>query len=157
MTPITHLSYKIDKERILKIANDLRNATGGDYVPPKDEFGYLKDYVSVVEIRDNEYVNQIIKDLELRGTCYPKVGWVKPYTHLTEHVDYETLVSVNFLLSDDLAPVTFGGVDYYYTTALLNPQVPHEVKNGDKERILFRISIVDETYESLVERIPYKL
>ena len=155
---ITHLSYKVDKERLLKIANEKRiQQDGGVYKPTREEFSYLKKDVSVVEFIDDEYATQIINDLQLIGMCIPKMGWLKPHAHLTEHVDYETLASINFLLSDDPAPVTCSNIDHYYTAAVLNTQAPHAVKNGDTERILFRIAILEETYESLVARIPYKI
>jgi len=77
---------------------------------------------------------------------------------LPYHTDRSTKCSVNMILNDrDPAPVKFrvDGVEteYHYHIALLNTTVEHSVENGPEDRILFKISVFDEAYESVAAKI----
>ena len=77
---------------------------------------------------------------------------------LPYHTDRSTQCSVNMILSEgDPASVKFkvDGVEqeYNYQLALLNTQQEHSVENGPEDRILFKISVFDEDFESVVAKI----
>lgn len=78
---------------------------------------------------------------------------------LPYHTDRSTECSVNMILSGESAPVKFRQngeeAEYNYELALLNTQVEHSVVNGDTDRILFKISIFDETFEDVAAKITY--
>ena len=148
---LTRLNYPLDKELFLGIANRLKE-TAKPYSDPRYP-GYALDNWLIEHYTDNS-INKLMKDLQIEGK--PRFYWLKENTVLPEHVDNGTQCSVNIILTDDAAPVTFSGIDYYYSQALLNTTVPHSVTNGPKERILLKISIFDETYEQLSARIGYK-
>lgn len=150
MSPVTLLDYPLDRERLLASAalarlqaqayQDWRSNT------PMD-FWQIATY-------SDEYIEQIQQDLAISGK--PRFYWAAANSVIPVHIDYNTQCAVNFVLSDSPAPVTFRGKDYLYTQAVLNTSQPHSVTNGSVERILFKISLFDENYESLIARIPYK-
>lgn len=77
---------------------------------------------------------------------------------LPYHTDRSTQCSINMILSEgDPASVKFrrNGVEqeYNYRLALLNTQEEHSVENGPEDRILFKISVFDEDYESVAAKI----
>ena len=49
--------------------------------------------------------------------------------------------------------MTVNGNDVVYTCSLLNVTKLHSVKNENEERILFKISIYSDTYESYLKRL----
>jgi hypothetical protein len=59
-------------------------------------------------------------------------------------------------LSDDNTAITINDKDYFYKNALLNTTQPHSVKNGNKERLLFKISILNESFEAVANKILKK-
>jgi hypothetical protein len=109
--------------------------------------------------KNHWYIKRILEDFELLdNAASPKFHWLAPNSVLETHVDEMTKCSINFLLSSDLAPVTFENkYSFNYKQALLNTKAPHGVKNGPKARLVFRISYHAETYEELSKRIKYKI
>lgn len=89
--------------------------------------------------------------------CRPRFYIQKPNSTIPFHVDRGTLCSLNILLSDNLAPITFKSGNIYYKSALLNTQEPHAVYTGAETRILYKISIFDKTYQELRDVLPSKL
>ena len=72
---------------------------------------------------------------------------------ISQHTDYLTQCSLNFNLGKNPSPVSVNGNDVVYTCSLLNVQKPHSVQNGYDERILFKISIYSDTYESYLKKL----
>ena len=161
---ITYLNYPIDKEKMLKIAEEARAHITPYQHPFYKDHDPLPNW-KTVHGYDSDYARQIMRDLEV-------IGWIDFYFHapntiLPPHVDPRCRCGINFVLTGYDAPVTFhesllrpgvaGGtsVDYYYEQAALNTSLPHSVKSSSTERILFKICIQNESYESVVSRIPY--
>ena len=73
------------------------------------------------------------------------------------HTDRGTQCSVNVILSDQPAPISFRIQNkisnYHYKVALINTQLEHSVQNGSEDRILFKISIFDENFDSVAAKI----
>jgi hypothetical protein len=72
---------------------------------------------------------------------------------IPEHVDNGTLCGLNFILTDNASPITFGDKDYLYEAALVDTTVPHSVKNNNHERVMFKISIFNKRFEEVAEQI----
>lgn len=73
------------------------------------------------------------------------VGW---------HTDGgEVICALNLLLDGDPCPVEFEDGKHSYQLALLDVQARHRIINdSDKQRILFRISFMDGTYEEVRDK-----
>jgi hypothetical protein len=102
----------------------------------------------------DDYITQIMKDFDIIGS--PRFYWLDANTMIPPHIDNETTCSINFLLSDNLAAVNFESNQFYYRQCLLNTKKIHWVSNGNSQRILFKISVFNETYQQLASRIRYR-
>jgi hypothetical protein len=153
MGPILHLNYKIDKPRLLNEALSVKhNATG--YTDSRYPDLKMNDWL--VGYHSSEYVEKIMNDFGVTGK--PRFYWLQPHAVIPEHIDNGTLCGLNFILTDHASPITFSGVDYFYEAILVDTTKPHSVKNNDHERIMFKISIFNETFEQVADRIkPYVL
>lgn len=88
----------------------------------------------------------------------PRFYILEAKTSLMMHVDQDTSCSLNFVLSENPAPVRFGsGKSYFYKTALLNTSLRHAVDKTENDRILFKISIKNESFETVKQKIIKKL
>ncbi len=65
------------------------------------------------------------------------------------HKDRGTECSFNFVLSDGSDNVSFEDGEMNYRTALLNTQKMHGVFNTKEDRILFKVSIKEKTFEEI--------
>jgi len=83
----------------------------------------------------------------------PKFYILEANTQLLPHIDQDTTCSINFLLSDGAAPVRFSDNEYYYRTALLNTSRKHSVDKYPTDRILFKLSVKDESFSSVKQKI----
>ena len=77
--------------------------------------------------------------------------WVDKDFELSWHIDDATRCksSVNVIMTEDPAPVTFREGDFYYKCAALDVMQEHAVFNKDKERVLMRISFRTLTHSEL--------
>ena len=150
MSPVTLLDYPLDRERLLASAVRAR-ASAQSYQDWRSNTPM--DFWKIAQYND-EYIDQIQNDLGVTGK--PRFYWAAANSIIPTHIDYNTKCAVNFVLSENLAPVTFRGKDYHYTQAVLNTSQPHSVVNGPEERVLFKISVFEESYEELVARIPFR-
>jgi hypothetical protein len=150
MKPITHLNYPINKDRLLVLADSIKNVAS-PYTDPRYPDAVLDTWL-ILKYND-DYIEQIMDDFGVKGS--PRFYWQEPNSVLPMHVDNNTTCSINFVLTDDPAPVTVEDVDYVYEQAVLDTTKLHGVNTNDEERILLKISIFDESYEDLVKRIPF--
>jgi len=150
MPPVTLLDYPLDRDRLLASASLARiSATAySDFRTDKPMTNWL------IAPYTDHYIEQIQKDLQVQGK--PRFYFAAANYIVPRHIDNGTLCAINFILSDTAAPVTYDGENYHYTQAVLDTSRTHSVVNGAVERILFKISLLNESYESLVNRIPYK-
>ena len=149
---LTHLHYPLDVKKCLKIASKAY-INAEEYT---DNSGVYKPGQSIdhwlVGRHQHEYFDLVMKDLNIKGR--PRFYWLEADTVLDEHVDFNTTCSVNFVLSENAAPVTVGGQDFFYKQGLLNTTIPHSVTNSGTERILLKFSIFDVSYEDVLKLIP---
>lgn len=145
------LQYPLDKAILLESARRARDLakpyTDSRYPGLQMDTWHIGHYT-------DEHIEKIMNDFEIEGK--PRFYWTAPNSVIPEHVDNGTQCSLNFILSEDPAPISFSGENYVYEQVLLNTTIPHSVTNGPIERILLKISIFDETYEQLSARIKYR-
>ena len=148
---LTHIKYDLDNNVVNELAEQLRSKAKPYHDP---RYNKTLDHWHMLKF-DHEYLQKIMNDFKVNGS--PRFYWQEPYSVIPTHVDNGTQCSLNFVLTDNAAPVTFEDEhDFYYKQCLLNTSLPHSVKNGEHKRLLLKISIFDETYESLAERINYE-
>jgi hypothetical protein len=150
--PVLHLNYKIDKSRLLAEAENIKHTAVG-YTDSRYTDLKMNDWL--VGHHSSEYVEKIMRDFGVEGK--PRFYWLQPHTVIPEHVDNGTLCGLNFILTEGASPITIENQDYYYESILVNTTVPHSVKNNENERIMFKISIFNETFEQVAARIKQYL
>jgi|LauGreSuBDMM15SN_2_FD.fasta_scaffold08045_4 hypothetical protein len=148
---LTHLDYSIDTTALLDSASkaklESKPYTDSRYPDLKLDRWHIGHFT-------DDYIKKIMQDFEVDGK--PRFYWLEPFAEIPEHVDNGTLCSINLIVTKDPAPITINGEEFFYKQALLNTAIPHAVFNGPHERIMLKISIFDETYEQLKNRIKYK-
>lgn len=148
MEPVLHLNYQIDREKLLIDANKVKHLAAG-YSDSRYPDLKLDDWL--VCHYSSEYADRIMADFGVIGR--PRFYWLRPYAVIPEHVDNGTLCGLNFILTDHASPITFGDKDYHYQSILVNTTLPHSVTNNEYERVMFKISIFDETFEQVAQKI----
>lgn len=76
-------------------------------------------------------------------------------TEVKTHVDVGTPCAINFIISGAATPIIFEeGGTHYYQNALLDVSKRHSVpKQVDTERLLFKLRILDQTFEEAQKKI----
>jgi hypothetical protein len=148
MKPITEINIPFDKQQLLAEANLIKQYASG-YTD--NRYPNLNLSKWLIRKHSSEYISNLIKFLEVDGD--PRFYWLEPNAIIPEHVDNGTKCSINFILTDTPAPVTILGENFTYTVGVLDTTKRHGVKNGPVERILFKISIFNEDYESVVTKL----
>lgn len=146
--PLVHLNYKVDKELLLQQAREIKHLAVG-YTDSRYPGMSIDDWL--IAYHTSDYIESIMKDFGVEGK--PRFFWLMPNAVIPEHVDNGTLCSLNFILTDNASPITFGSKDYFYESILLNTTIPHSVTNNEHERIMFKISIFNETFDEVASRI----
>ena len=154
MEPLVLLDYPIVNEKLLLEAEMAKSNslpyTDSRYPDLKLENWHIGHYSSPT-------IDAIMRDFKITGKA--RFYWLEPFAEIPEHIDNNTQCSINFILSKEPAPILIEGKEYNYKQALLNTTLPHSVKNGEKERIMLKISIFDHSFTDVLIRIPdvYKL
>jgi hypothetical protein len=148
MEPVLHLNYKIDKNQLLKEAAEIKKSAVA-YTDSRYPDLKLEDWL--INHHSSEYVNKIMKDFGVIGK--PRFYWLKPYAVIPEHIDNGTLCGLNFILTNHASPITLNNKDYFYESVLVNTTIPHSVTNNEYERIMFKISISNESFEQVAAKI----
>jgi len=152
---LKNLDINIDKKRLLQQALEI-----DDYHTFEDPLtGNKISNWQIKKINDGygwEISEKIKHKFNLRD-CRPRFYMQEAHSIIPFHKDRGTMCSINVLLSDGLAPITFRDVKLYYNTALLNTQQEHAVYNEAHDRILYKISIFDKSYQDMYDILPYKV
>ena len=146
--PLIHLNYQVDKQLLLKQAEEVKSQAKG-YTDSRYPGLCIDDWL--IAYHTSDYIESIMRDFDVEGK--PRFFWLKPHAVIPEHVDNGTLCSLNFILTDNASPITFGNKDYFYESILLNTTLPHSVRNNEYERIMFKISIFNKTFEQVASKI----
>lgn len=148
MVPLFHINYKVDKTKLLAEALIVKKSAKG-YTDSRYPDLKINDWL--IGHSQSAYSYEVMRDLNVEGR--PRFYWLRPNAVIPEHVDNGTLCGINFILTNGASPISFSDRDYYYEAALIDTTVPHRVKNNENERIMFKISIFNETFEQVAEKI----
>jgi len=146
--------FDFDREHLLSLWNQYKEQSE-PYKDTRFNRFVMKNWriVKDIEIKYADFINQYF---DIDGS--PRFYILEANTSLMMHIDQDTTCSLNFVLNDNAAPVRFKtGNSYFYRTALLNTSMKHAVDKTDSDRILFKLSIKDETFESVKQKIINKL
>ena len=157
--------FDFDKEKLLnlwhsKYVHNLETYDDpriDDYIKRPEfiaQYGHWsKDVWKIAHAEADEYITDLCNKLDINAK--PRFYTLKANEVLPHHVDNDTECAINFILSDEAAPITFQetGNTYYYKTALLNTSLWHGVWNGPNDRILLKLSIFDQPYEAVKEKL----
>jgi len=165
---ICHLSFEFDKDKLMHDLDDQKLS----YYNLRDRDNWSDSYKAVwedkeVNIRhrkttgfidqENNELGRIVDFFKniLQCDIKPVYTVQRKDTELPMHRDSDVMpASINFLLDDGYAPITFkdyGDIDY--KTALVNISKYHMVKPQDKERALLKLCIYNKTFEDCREAL----
>ena len=149
-----HLDYEFDRELLLQEAKKAKLNSKPYAHTPGAEFMFKGWRIGH---HTSPYIENIMKDFGVSGIGNPRFYWMEPFTKIPTHTDDGTECSLNFVLTDNAAPIILNDETYCYRAVLLNTTVPHSVVNNEHERIMLKISIFDKTYEEVLSNIPLEL
>ncbi len=161
---ITKFDCDLDFDKLREISSKVKsNAKPYEDIDEteRDKYGVHEEW-KIYSLQETDeffpYIESIKNKFKVDGDFH-HTGWLANWYFqdsnyfLPEHEDYLTQCSLNFNLGKNPAPVTVNGNDVVYTCSLLNVTKLHSVKNENEERILFKISIYSDTYESYLKRL----
>jgi len=155
MLPIIEFDFDYNKELLLVQANDMEGYE--PYIDPLDGKSYDKWIIKRVNTGYAQELSDHFQKLFELKECRPRFYIQKLGFSLPFHRDRGTLCSFNFLLSENPGVINFRKFDYSYKIGLLNTQAEHAVLNLTSDRILFKISVFDKTFEEVGKILPTKL
>ena len=139
--------YNFDMQKL----NESMQAFEHKFEAYSDHRGTL-DCWSVAREIEFDYATELCETFDIKAK--PRFYSLKANSVLPMHKDHGTQCSINVLMnSTNPAPVDFEDNTYSYKCCLLNVQNTHGVTTGDEDRILFKLSIFDEDFESVAEKI----
>lgn len=149
MKPVYEIQHNFDDIRLLE---ELKSQSSSSYSDDRygehDNFRLINDELRWAEREMQFFCNQF--NLPYGAPRYYKLD---ANTVLLPHTDNNTTCSINHILNDEAAPITFNDYgEFYYTTAVLDTTKMHGVNNlGKNDRYLFKISYFENTYEEIVK------
>lgn len=149
-----HIEQNIDYETILKEALDQKDYE--NFIDPKD--GTIVTQWKIKKTNNgyskkiSNYYENFLESKECKPRFYiQQKNWSLPF-----HKDRGTLCSINYVLSNTDDKVTFKSFEESYRCALLNVQEEHSVTNLKEDRLLFKVSIFDKTYNEVLQILKTK-
>jgi len=147
MQPITLINYPLDMQEAWAHANKLRPTA----TPYRDKrYNVVLDNWLMARCH-SLFIEQLVQDLGMEGDA--RYYWQQPNSYVPDHVDNNTKCGINFILSEEPAPITIQGVDYFYKQAVIDTTQMHSVRTGNQERVLLKISIYNNSYIEVVKKL----
>lgn len=109
--------------------------------------------LQIIEDFHFDYVDYLNKLFDIKSEA--KFYVLKENEEFDLHVDTLPQCSINILLSGNPAPVFIGDKNYLYQNCVLNVKKPHGVFNNTENRILFKLSIFDYSFEEVKNKVHY--
>jgi hypothetical protein len=142
--------FDFDRDLLLSYWNEYKNSSK-PYQDKRFNRFFMKNW-RIVNDFEIDYATYLNQQFGINGS--PRFYILEANTSLMMHVDQDTTCALNFVLSDNPAPVRFGsGASYLYKSALLNTSIKHAVDKSENDRILFKLSIKDEPFEDVKQKI----
>lgn len=161
---LIRIDYPFDEEKLLKEFNmAIEHNMFEAYTDERYDsyFNGLQATCGLENHPEFEYANEVTdhirKEFNITGRMSPRFYTLYENAILRSHVDIDTECEINHVLKGDDAGLFFG--EYtgdnteQYKTALLNTAALHGVKNKSQQRVLFKISIFNEKFESVAKKI----
>jgi hypothetical protein len=150
--PLVHLNYKVDKD-ILLLESDRARKFAKEYTDSRYPEVEIDNWKRSKHTSD--YIKKIIDDFDVVGN--PGFYYLEPNANIITHTDNGALCAISFLLSENNSALTINDKDYHYESALLDTTLPHGLKkNGSTERVQFKISIKNENFLSVYNKLRNK-
>ena len=144
---ILKFDFDLDVNHLLEIWSNIKNKQ----VNYKDDrFDEVSSHFKIIK-HDFEYAKELSKIFNVESR--PRFYTLDANTILNQHTDFGTLCSLNFILSDIPAPIIFGDTNITYNYALLDTTKLHGVVNNDKDRLVFKMSIFNETFDEVKNKL----
>tara|TARA_B110000211_G_scaffold21757_1_gene22517 strand:+ start:1861 stop:2376 length:516 start_codon:yes stop_codon:yes gene_type:complete len=142
--PVFLFDFDVDKEWLLdKALQETRKQFYHHGRKEERVEGYTYAHVEYPELK--ELVGRF--GLAIQGKWNMKFVYIAPNTIVDWHKDWGTQCAFNWVINGNTAAIKYRDRPYAYKSAIINTQEEHMVNNNDKERILFKISIFDRSYE----------
>ena len=147
---LTHLKYEYDKDTLYNEALNADNYTS--FIDPLtnnviNEWRISKS-IGKYSSDITEYFETVLK-CKIKPRYYiQEKGFTLPF-----HKDRGTKCCINFVLSDMNDPIEFRTKLYTYQCALIDVQQEHKVTATSENRILFKLSIFDLSYNEVIDTI----
>jgi|TARA_R110001592_G_scaffold234837_1_gene492639 hypothetical protein len=142
--PVFPFEFDVDREWLLEKA--LQEPRRQFYHHGKKEErieGYKYAIIDYPELQ--ELVGRFA--LAIKGRWNMKFVYIAPNTTIGWHKDWGTKCAFNWVINGNNAAIKYRDRPYAYSSAIINTQEEHMVKNNDRERILFKIALFDKSYE----------
>ena len=149
------INFDFDKEKLIAQANVLSGYE--TFIDPATNLPINGWLIKKISSGYGFEISNYLKDYFQCKDCRPRFYIQEAGVSIPFHKDRGTLCSFNFLLSDQLDPISFKDRTVTYRTALLNTSIDHAVINPKSKRILFKVSIFDKSFDEIKNVLPLKL
>ena len=146
---IYEIDHPID-ERTLKREADVREGYE-PFVDPKsgtviERWLIKRDVTGYARVLTRDF--EEILDTNIKPRFYiQERGFTLPF-----HRDRGTTCAINFVLSDTSDPIEFRDRSYTYKSAIIDVTREHQVTATTGDRVLFKMSIFDLSFDEVVRR-----
>lgn len=142
-----------------KIKTEAEDDSGYEkFVDPSNGFVFDEWFIKKINSGYAYQVSEQIRKMIGSNDCRPRFYKQNRGFNLGFHKDRDTQCSINFVLTGKEDEVSFEQFSIPYSVALLNTSEYHAVTDLTSDRVLFKISIFDlsyqEVYNILLSNIP---
>jgi len=143
--------FKINKQYLVNVWNNKYSRIAEPYTDERYPGKEYKEWL-IARADDDRYALELMNLFDVEGK--PRFYRLAPNVTLPMHTDLNTTCSINFIINDNNASVILEDKNqYYYQCGLLDTSRYHSVKNNSSERLLFKISIFNETFDCIQKKI----
>ena len=144
--PCNPIEYDVDTEWLLDKALKCERKQFYHHGNKEERIeGYTYAHISYPELD----VLADMRGLDLKCKYNMKFVYIAPHAIIDWHKDWGTKCAFNWLINGNTECIKYRDRPYQYRSAIINTQEEHKVENKDKERIIFKISIFDKSYEEI--------
>ena len=146
---IYEIDHPIDERTLTQEALDRDGYV--PFVDPKtgtsiDKWLIKKDVTSYARVLTEDFEEILGADIKPRFYIQQK-GFTLPF-----HRDRGTTCAINFVLSSSSDPIEFRDSSYTYKKAIIDVTQEHQVTASSEDRVLFKLSIFDVSFDEIVRR-----
>ena len=167
--PVTEFDYKFNDDVLWSEYNRLFNEEQPDYEFYKHGVKIKKKIVGFKVLGSQIYgenldspllleAKRFVDHFDIEDDYIALFLWMAKDFNLDWHTDDSEVCSstVNYIMSDSPQPINFRDGKYDYKCAAIDVMKEHRVENGQDERVLFRVTFKNLTYDELVKHVKEK-